>query len=301
MVEQNQLELEVSFGGPALAEGRMNVRDLAPSMLSMGSLFESANKILNGERASVNINVRATASGSFEVLYEIVQMQAGMPLEELLSTAADMKELLFGGGAVTALFTLVKWLRGRKPKVEKVNDSLFKLTIDNQTYEVPIELLKLYQDANIRKSLEDIVHPVKEDGIEVFEVRHKKCLVQSVKKQDVDAFDYPEFQEHLLDETRRYAFSIISLAFKEDNKWRLTDGQAIYTVSIKDSAFLRRVDKNEIAFAKGDVLVCDLRTIQWQVPDGVRTEYEITKVHSHKPARQLPMLNLLDEAEGNNT
>jgi len=299
MEEQTQLELEVLFDGPALTDGRMNVRDLAPSMLGMGTLFESANKILNGERASVNVNVRATSSGSFEVLYEIMQVQAGMPLDGLLSTAADMKELLFGGGAFTALFALVKWLRGRRPKVEKINENLFKLTIDKQTFEVPLELLKLYQDANIRKSLEEIVHPVKGEGIEVFKVQQKKQLLQSVTKQDVDTFDFPEYEESLLDETRRYAFSIISLAFKEDNKWRLTDGQTTYIVSIKDSAFLNKVDKNEIAFAKGDVLVCDLHTVQWQVPDGVRTEHEVTKVHSHKPARQLPMLNLLDEAEGN--
>ena len=57
MEEQTQLELEVLFDGPALIDGRMNVRDLAPSMLGMGTLFESANKILNGERASVNVNV----------------------------------------------------------------------------------------------------------------------------------------------------------------------------------------------------------------------------------------------------
>ena len=33
----------------------------------------------------------------------------------------------------------------------------------------------------------------------------------------------PEYQDLLLDEERRPAFSIVSLAFKENNKWRLTD------------------------------------------------------------------------------
>ena len=37
-------------------------------------------------------------------------------------------------------------------------------------------------------------------------------------------------------------------------KWRLTDGQVVYSVTIKDPVFLKRVNNNELAFAKGDVL-----------------------------------------------
>ena len=103
-------------------------------------------------------------------------------------------------------------------------------------------------------------------------------------------YDGPALAEHqdlVLDEVRKYAFSIVSLAFKEDNKWRLTDGQNTFSVSMKDAAFQHRVDNNDVAFAKGDVLVCDLRTIQWQVEDGVRSEYEVIRVVAHRPARQL--------------
>lgn len=91
----------------------------------------------------------------------------------------------------------------------------------------------------------------------------------------------------ILDEVRQYAFSIVSLAFKEDNKWRLTDGQNTFSVSMKDETFQHRVDNNDVAFAKGDVLVCDLRTIQWQVEEGVKSEYEVVRVVAHRPARQL--------------
>ena len=82
-----------------------------------------------------------------------------------------------------------------------------------------------------------------------------------------------------------------SLAFRENNKWRLTDGHNIFSVSMKDEAFQLRVDNNHVAFAKGDVLVCDLRTIQWQVEDGVKSEYEVVRVVSHRPARQLSFLD----------
>ena len=112
-------------------------------------------------------------------------------------------------------------------------------------------------------------------------------------KLDAPDEDLPTAYE-VIDETHRYAFSIVSLAFKEDNKWRLTDGQAIYSVIMKDAEFQRKVDSSEAVFAKGDVLICDLHTIQWQVQDGVKTDYEVTKVHDHKHARQLPMFDLLN-------
>ena len=56
---------------------------------------------------------------------------------------------------------------------------------------------------------------------------------------------------------------------------------------MNDVAFQRRVDNNQEAFAKGDVLICDLRTVQWQVEGGIKTEYEVVKVVNHRPARQL--------------
>ncbi|MBM4447919.1 MAG: hypothetical protein FJ015_01610 [Chloroflexi bacterium] len=296
MKNETQVQLDILYDGPALRDGSMNVRDLAPSMLGIGALFESANQVLNGERASVNVNVRATSSGSFHILYEVIQSQgATLTLQDVLTTAVSMKELIFGGAI--ALFTIVKLLRGKSPKIEKINDNLFRLTIGKETYEVPLEWVRLYQDINTRRALSDVVRPVKTAGIERFEIREKRHLLQYVTKQEVEAFDVPEVKEHLLDEVNRRAFSVVSLSFKEDYKWRLTDGQAVYSVSMKDEAFQKRVDKNEIAFAKGDVLLCDLHTIQWQVEDGVKTEYEVIKVVSHMPARQLRLIDWENQVE----
>lgn len=290
MREESQVQLDISFEGDAVQNGAMNVRDLAPSMLALGALFESANKALNGESAVINVNVKATSAGSFHILYEVIQSQAfGMTFPDFLASAVNMKELIFGGSI--AVFTLVKLLKGKNPKVEKINENRFKLTIDKQEYEVPLEFIKLYQDVSTRKAISEVVRPVKNIGIDRFVVSEGKNLLQTVGKDEVSSFDMPEVKEPILDQISQKAFSLVSLAFKEDYKWRMTDGQVIYSVTIKDEAFLKRVNNNELAFAKGDVLLCELRTIQWQVEDGVRTEYEIIKVVSHKPARQLPLID----------
>lgn len=296
-------QLEIVFDGPALTQGRMNVRDLAPAMLGVGALFESANRVFNGRRAQVNVNVQATAPGSLHILYEVVQSigpdNATFIIDgELLSTASEIKEWIFGGSIGGGLLAVIKWVRSRKPKIERVNDGLFRLTVDGETHDIPMELLRLYEDTAVRRALSDVIRPVKEDGIERLEVRDGTRSIQTVTKSDVDAFDAPESQELLLDEVRRHVFSIISLAFKEDNKWRLTDGHSTFSVSMKDENFQYRVDNNEIAFAKGDVLICDMRTIQWQARDGVRSDYEIIRVVSHRPARQL---GLFDTTEASDT
>ena len=303
--DNSQARLDMVFDGPALADGSMNVRDLAPAMMAVGSFFEAANRITNGERTSVSVNVRATSAGSFQVFFEVVQNLEAVDvlradIGDFLTTANALKALLVGGGGLASgIFALIKWLRGRKPQLTKINESLYTFSVDGETYEVPMELLRLYQDAAVRRNIQDMVRPVKEPGIDRFMLRDAGQTIQEVTKSEVEAFDVPEYQDLLLDEERRHAFSIVSLAFKENNKWRLTDGQNTFSVSMRDDAFQRRVDNNDIAFAKGDVLVCDLRTIQWQVEDGVKSEYEVIKVVTHRPARQLSFFdeNLQDSAD----
>lgn len=289
ITEDKQTHFDIIYDGPAVADGSMNVRDLAPAMLAIGTLFEAANNVTNAQLATVNIRVRATSPSSFHILYEVIQASQTID-PTLLTTAVQLKELLVGGMIIAGgLFAIIKWVGRRKPKLNKINDELYTLEIDEETYELPLSLLRLYQDASIRRSIAEIVRPVKQQGIERVQIRDDNRLLQEVTKGDVESFEVPGVEELLLDEVNRKAFSIISLSFKEDNKWRLTDGQNTFSVSMKDTVFQRRVDNNQVAFAKGDVLLCDLRTIQWQVQDGIRTEYEVMKVVSHRPARQLPL------------
>ncbi|MGE0903219.1 hypothetical protein [Dehalococcoides mccartyi] len=141
--------------------------------------------------------------------------------------------------------------------------------------------------------MSDMTRPVREQGIDRIDIRTNQELLQSATKEDINAFEIPELlDEPILKETRKINFSIISLAFKENNKWRLSDGDAIFNVTMNDANFLSKVDNNLISFSKGDILYCELLTTQWQVQNGVKTEYEVIKVLKHTPARQLPLLDI---------
>src|SRR3954447_24454092 len=65
--------LLVAYDGPALKDHTIDVRDLAPALLGAGALFEEANRVLNADRASVRVRVRASREGSFQIDLQIVQ------------------------------------------------------------------------------------------------------------------------------------------------------------------------------------------------------------------------------------
>jgi len=76
-------------------------------------------------------------------------------------------------------------------------------------------------------------------------------------------------------------FSIIAPVFKDDNKWRLSDGNSTLNVSIMDKEFLERVDARKESFYKGDLLRCKIRTLQWRTENGLKTEHEVLQVIDH--------------------
>jgi hypothetical protein len=97
------------------------------------------------------------------------------------------------------------------------------------------------------------------------------------------------------------AFSIVSLAFKEDNKWRLSDGAATISATIADADFLKAVDENLESFSKGDVLMCEVLVRQWQTRGGAKTDFEVVKVLEHRrAARQIALPGISSTEFGSN-
>jgi hypothetical protein len=136
-----------------------------------------------------------------------------------------------------------------------------------------------------------VEEPLKKDGIESFEVREHLRVVVRITKDEAAYFAKPHIPDAtLVDDTRISVFSIISLAFKEDNKWRLNDGTNAISATIDDADFLSKVDANQIAFSKGDILLCKVRVVQKQTDTGLKTEYTVERVIEHRPGvRQLPL------------
>ena len=289
----------ISYDGPALLEGAMDVRDLAPALMALGQLLDAANSNLNGDDAHIKLQVKATERGSFQINLELIQNWTTQVLEffgtpevsgatNLLTWTLGIPTLAGGG-----LIWLIKKMKGRSPDTaEKISDNTMRLTIDGEIIDVPLQLMRLYQDVAVRTAAQRLIEePLKRPGIDAFEVRKDGVVTERVEKDEAAYFARPTLpDETLFDEVRRSAFSIISLAFKDDNKWRLFDGNTQISAAITDIDFLQRVDANQVSFSKGDILICDVRVMQKRTADGLRTEYTVERVAEHRPAaRQLPL------------
>jgi hypothetical protein len=303
-VMNQHVEFKVSYDGNALREHRMDVRDLAPALLSLGQLFDEANRVLNGEKIFVNLQIKAQEAGSFEILLHLQQSFAGQISHfltgDFVTSVLNLKELVLGGGVGSGLLWLIRKLKGGKPtKITDLKNGMVRIEYAGESFDVPVKLLRLYQDISVRKATEEILKPLYREGIDVFQVKDNTKVIETIKKEDINYFILPELEdEKLLVSENEAAYSIIALAFKDDNKWRLYDGNSTINVTITDENFQKRVDQNIISFSKGDILRCKVRTTQWRTQNGLKTEYEVFEVTEHLPAaRQLLLFDTLESDE----
>ncbi len=176
---------------------------------------------------------------------------------------------------------------------------MVRLEFEGDTLDVPVPLLKLYQDRAVRQAAHEVLTPLQQEGIDTFKIVDNNQVVQSIEKKDLSYFDIPEaVEEKLVDSIGESAYAIVSLAFKEDNKWRLDDGSSTINAIIRDEDFFKKVNHNLVSFAKGDILRCRVRTTQWRTPSGLKTEHEVLEVLQHIPgAKQLSIFDFLDDTD----
>jgi hypothetical protein len=291
----------VYYDGPALAEGVMDVRDLAPALLALGNAFEECNRIVNGERATLTVNIRSGfEKGSFGVHVDVCQtlaaQVAGLFTKENLSTAADIAGVLgfLGVPGGLGLFALLKRAKGKLPKrVTRLEDGNVSLELEEgRELKVGPFVYESYRSLKIRESLGKFLKPLCTDGIEVVKTAVEGKEPEEIAgRDDIPSFSVPEIPDEPLGSSESVKMlSIHSVTFKEDNKWRLSDGASTFWVTIVDEEFRRKVDENLVSFAKGDLLKVQLRVTQWQGAEGLKTEYEAIRVHEHRSAaRQIPL------------
>lgn len=289
------VKFSVVYDGSALETNSMDVRDLGPAMMSLGNLFDEANRVINGNGKIIKLHVKAYSPGSFQILFDLLQNKEAVDLltSQSVNAVINLKELIFGiGGGVAGLIWLIKKLKGKRPeKVKNLEDGNVEIEFEKITIQVPLKLMRLYQDLAVRKAAEDVLDPLKKEGIESFEVFEDKISLSKVVKEELSYFCCPIAEEEKILETEHEAaYSIVSVVFKEDNKWRLFDGINTLNVLIKDEIFLTKVENSEISFAKGDLLICNIKTKQWRTDSGLRTEHEVLEIKNHiSAAKQLSL------------
>src|SRR4051812_5815472 len=112
-----EIEFGITYDGPALADGRMPVRDLAPALLALGELFTEASVVAYPDREPVAVHVRATKEGSFVVQMVLQSADAWDQVINIFSSkGADALSNLFAFvlPAGTGVVWLIRRLHGRE-------------------------------------------------------------------------------------------------------------------------------------------------------------------------------------------
>lgn len=298
----NHERFHVVYDGPALAEHRMDVRDLAPALVAFADLVTAVNKEINGDAADVRVQVNASfKAGSFGIdlvatqhlLSQLKDIFSGTGAAAL-SNASGILALI--GMTVTSGYGLIQLLLrlgGRKPvRIEQKGELASVWINQTETVEVEYNVIRLYRNSVVRASLEKVVSPLERDGIEDFGVVMDGQKVLDIHARDVSSFNAGITEanaEVVSDVTARKLLQIESLTFKDGNKWRVSDGNATYHVAIEDKEFLAKIDAGQ-RFRKGDVLMVDLRQVQ--SIDGAKlvTASIIVKVIEHRQPLQQSLL-----------
>jgi hypothetical protein len=306
MLMSDTVSFQVVYDGPALESNEMDVRELAPALIAIADLLEEANALINNNSAKVKVNVRGSfKSGSFGIDFSVVYDWIKNLLNSLnadgVNGALNLVVILgLTNTGVKGLIWLVQQIKSRKiAQVKELDENRVQFIIeeDGQTeiIEVQKNVVKLYRSAKIRKALEQAIYePLSKEGITSFKAIavDKKESVE-VKKAEREYFVAPPAEDESLSELVAEAhLQIVSLSFREDNKWRFTrgSGENAFYALIKDVEFLKKVERNEIRFSKSDILKVKLRTIENLTDNGLKTEYEVLEVLEHRiAARQLPL------------
>jgi hypothetical protein len=276
----------------------MDVRELAPAILAMADLIKAANEELHGDKAEVRIAVKAGfREGSFgidmvffqDVLTQITELFSGKEASASANAIQILSGLgLFGGG----LIGFLRWLKNRK--IERIDQRDNKATIytADESIEVDLVTMRLLKNRRVRLELKNVLRPLEADGIDSFCTSSSSSTGELICKDELPLFQPPADSELPLSDSTANGIllKIESAVFKDGNKWRFTDGSRSFYATIEDSDFMSRIESGEERFGKADVLLVDLRQIQFAIDGELKSEYRITRVLEHRAPLQKPLI-----------
>lgn len=300
-------ELIVKFDGNKYDEHSISASELAEALVALGELIEETNKVVNSKQANIIVNVKAHEAGSFELLLDVYQQSAplidqfvqvfGSNTMGAVLNANEIIGLLFGNEGI---LDLIKWLKNRKiqniePTVLSDGSEGYSVqTEDSEERKITKFELEAFRSVKIRKTVETITKKRIEKGAKEISFIYKdndKTVVNKIDSSNASYFEAPEdVDEHLSMIEEVVSLEIVNIAFKDNNKWRFTDGATTFYAIVDDEDFISKVKSNQSAFAHDDILKVKLEKSQYITGSGLKTEYRIIRVLEHRSrARQLEM------------
>lgn len=278
---------QLAYEGAALDDHRMNVEDLAPSLLALGKLVSTVNDSANNGQFQATLSVNANfKKGSFLVDL-IVDQDLGSWVATLtsqpMSAIVNAYALLC---IIRDIISLKKFLKGKKAtKVEVSEDNKTVKVYVNQTYiDINFFAYEISKKEEIHTQCEKFAAPLNRDGIDAIKFTYEGNSMAEIKKEDLPDFLAKAEDEPLSESIRRTALQIDSLAFKDGLKWKVSNGNNSIFVSMEDNDFIAKIKSRQEAFREGDIFIVDLKESQYLRNGKMIAENSIIKVIEHRSA-----------------
>ncbi|WP_313105303.1 hypothetical protein [Pseudescherichia vulneris] len=304
-MDSDDMKFRIVYDGPALDTHEMDVRDLAPALLSLSDALEEAGKTIYGKEKRISVKVNASfKAGSFGV--DLIAQSTSISSQIIgifsgnnASAACNIISLVGFGYLATkqsykGLIQLIKWLGPKKIKrIEPTFDSCSTIFIDDESEIFDNQVIDLYKNKKIRRALENVItKPLERDGIDSFAVTiDDGHNFVEVTKNEAKFFKVDSTEETIISESiTERALHPLDISFREGHKWNFSDGASPFQAEVSDEKFLKAIDEQSVAFAKGDLLLVDLKITQYLADKGIKTSYEIVNVKKIiNPQRQIDL------------
>lgn len=307
----------VRYDGPALAEHRMDVADLAPALLGLSELCKIANERFNGNSAAIKVLIGADQEQkcfqfSLEVVQTILQQAQGLLNHSEIKTAKEILEWIgiVGGPIAGALGLFKLWKRlqaGGEVSKETLtvregrNVVQLQITGDNNTVLAYRESYELLKDEAARESAKRIVQPVTKPGYEELEFEVDGVVQDRVDKPEALAIlDTP--REMLSEPEAPLGAPQILTAFvgvyapvfdERATRWRFTFNGGHEYMDISETSIAADAVRRGGAMAN-DLYQVRLEMQQFRTHEGRLTaRYRIKEVLAFTPARLPQQQSLL--------
>lgn len=304
MTIKKTLNLIYRLEGGEVDDG-IDVFQLAPILLSIGSLIKEGHKTLHPGKREIVVNVKPFEKGSFIIDINLFSQNN---LQQIIDFAnkdsiKEIKEVLEWVGIISggagSLIWLIKKLRKPPTKIEKLKEDEYRYSAeDGVSITINGNIHKLYQNPNIQESLPrayvDLFDKINLDKVSSYLKDESDGTTVIVDNNDVSAFrSYANADLSLTSEFEETFFEVLlnpkrgSFEAERDN-WSFRMGgnrDQIITATIKDENFLASVRDGDIKPHFKDLIKAKVKMKQEIKEQQVSaTTYEIIQVLEYRPA-----------------
>lgn len=290
------ISFQLVYDGPALQDGTMDVRDLAPALLALGALIEDANRRMHRSKRPVHVRFQSVQQGSL-IANLLLDTSIWQSLTDLFTSegAQAIERLVgfIGTGSTTSfgLFKFIKWLRNRSiEQTRELGNGQIQITVtgDNNIVVIDRVTLEMALDPKARLNANRVVRPLEQEGIDRMYLRAPQQIIdpqEQVTKDDLPAFAaLPAASPGTVEQTTMLLQVVHPDLLNSTGNWRFTDGTVAFDAPILDPDFQAQFMARAIMSGHHDTVRAEVTRRQFTNESGrLKTDYEVTRILNYYP------------------